>query len=446
MKVKLKSSGYSLTEMMIAASIIGIVALAGTRAVEYFNKQTKRELNKMDNLAEFNLLAKDFLKFAESAGISTAYLNLPIRTSGCSEDGPCIKKLVDNKLVNPDSGEIPSEVSKNACVQFYWDGKGQLDYQAAYPEKNNRKDEIVAIENLNLTSFQNNADIVASWTLKNEKSPPFTMLKLKDKQIVLKYLRGSKFEISRSNNTGNLRHAFFESDESPSEVTKLKGVPFLIYNSILNNHYTIQFASSIISCKENEGECKNLLTKISQNPGSHAELSANSSSDYPNKVFAIQFEAINFDKSPFKELIQNYALPSSCSASTWGKGKQSATEYLFPTKAFSVYEPDSAIADLGGSEAINVIHLSHYYTGVGLSQDLKKGLMVALPIDIVSYQVKRPEGKLGLQLVTNEWHATENIEKVRIANLKGPIHITRKLGTPEIGLWYNPLKKQGETK
>jgi hypothetical protein len=72
--------------------------------------------------------------------------------------------------------------------------------------------------------------------------------------------------------------------------------------------------------------------------------------------------------------------------------------------------------------------------------------MVALPIDIVSYQVKRPEGKKNLQLVTNEWHATESREKVRIANLKGPIHITRKLGTPEIGLWYNPLKKQGETK
>ena len=446
MKYFKNHSGYSLTEIMIAAGIIGIVSLAGMRAFQYFNKETKKELSKMDNLAEFNLLAQDFLKFAESAGISTAYLNLPVKTSGCSATEPCVRKLVNNTLVNPKAGEVPQAITQNACIQFYWDGKGSLDYQLAYPEKPNRKDEIVNIENLNLSSFQNNADIVASWTLKDEKSPPFMLLKLREKQVILKYLRGSKFEISRSSNTNNLRHAFFESDESPETVGQLKGFPFLIYNSILNNHFTIQYAKDIIPCKERASECKTLLGKISQTPATDVELSANSNSKFPDKVFAIHFENINFDKSPFREIKNNYSVPAKCLGSGWGQGKQSPGDYLFPSKAFSVAEPDSSTSDLGGIDPVNVLHLSHYYTGVNLSQDLKKGLMVALPIDIVSYKIKKTKDSKQLQLLTDQWHATENKEKVRISNLKGPLFITRKLGSPEIGLWYNPLKKKGGTK
>lgn len=433
------NSGFSLVEMMVAAGITGILVLGGMRVIEYFTKETKRELGKMDSLSEFNLLTQDFLKFTENAGISTVYLNLPVKTKNCGKDEPCLKKLSGNTYVETAAGDIPSELRDNVCIQFYWDGNGRPESGRAYPEKAKNKDEITEIRPLDTASFQKGNELSVTWTLKDEKSPPIPLLKMRDHQVVLKFLRGEHFGLSKLNNKGKYLHSFYESEESPETVKQLTGYPFLIYNSLLNRHYTIQYAQEIISCKENASRCKSLLPKMSPSEVNNKSLSLESGADFPNKVFAIKFKEINFDTSIFKELKDRYKLPAECLAS-WGKGMQPQENYLFPSRAFSVSQDDSDSADLGGKDPVNVIHLSHYYTSAELSQDVRKGLMVAVPIDIVTFKVQRMGDTKRLQLVSELWHATDIKRKIKINDLKAPFVLARKLGSPELNLWYNPPK------
>lgn len=479
-------AGFSLTEIMVAMGIFSIVLFGAMNAYNFFTRQTSKEFKKMDNISEFNQLTKDLIKFTDGAGISTSYLNLPVKVKGCdydTENGwpkePCLMKVVDGKLVPPKDEEIPSQLK--GCTQFYKDGRGSLVARRAYPGRA-RNDLVNVIEDKNVKPDAS-VELVAAWPLIDENSPPFLMLKSKEGGIYLSMLKGPPSEISRITNTANdnVKHSFFEYnviDPDPAvmannieNVKKLINVPFLIYNTFMTNHYTIQYAADIISCHLDPSACQKLLVQTSRDPNgtgsferdipnpsappatikqsNDAALSADLDTKYPTNVFAVEFKAIDLNEPFFADIFKNQKLPSTC-LSAWDVTKQGASEYFFPSKAYSVFVPGTTLDDIGGTDPLNVLHLSHYYTGLnltGMSGSTAKGVMAAVPIDILTYRTvlsagSTPENK-SVKLVARRWYAggiTEDKDAIRIPVLKNPFMITRRIGSSEMGMWYNPVE------
>jgi prepilin-type N-terminal cleavage/methylation domain-containing protein len=447
LKINIKSNekGFTIVEMMIAAAIMVVVVLGGIAAYNHFRSQTVVEISKMDDISQFNLLTKDLITFSEGAGISTFYLNMPIKTTSCTDDLPCVRQLDNKTFVNP-TGSMPPELSGKDCIQFYKDAEGKLESKMAYPGKPALKDKIWDNPEIDLASMTR--ELYATWVLKDPASPPFLMMKTRDSSVYLSLLR-TKLQKSRQENqaSNNVLYAAFESDSDVDVIKNLKGYPFLIYNSTFISHYTIQFAEDIIDCKNNLEVCKDYTKKIGAVVGLDLNTLNNTNAtnfgpfigaSSTDKVYFIKFSPIDFSQPFFQNIYTGNDLPSDCQTS-WGEGLQPSSQYLFPTKALSVSEVSEEISDLKPAP-INVLHLNHHY-GDKPSGQIEKGIMVALPIDIITFKIEQASENDPKNLVTELWHHTEIKKKTKIYNLKSPFILTRKLGSQELGIWYNPLQR-----
>lgn len=110
------SKGFTLVEMLIASAIMVVVVAGGYQAYNYFNQQTVKEAKKMDQVSEFTALTKDLISFTEGAGISTFYLNMPIKVTSCAENEPCVRKLNGEKFET--ATNLPTNLTSNTCMQF----------------------------------------------------------------------------------------------------------------------------------------------------------------------------------------------------------------------------------------------------------------------------------------------------------------------------------------
>lgn len=432
------NKGFTLVEMVIAAGIMSVVVFGGFQAYQYFNSQTSKEAKKMDDISEFNALTKDLLQFTEGAGISTFYLNLPIKTGSCNDTEPCVRELVGEKFVAP-TGSVPSTLTSNTCMQFYKDAKGKIESKPAYPGKM-YMDKLWEAKPIELALTQ---ELYATWPLKDTSSPPFMMIKNRDSSIFLRQI-SKRSEVSRKlvANHGGLAHSFYTSDSPKEALLKLQGYPFLTYSAIMNNQYLIQYAHEIVSCKDNSARCLNLMKKLptTETDWTDAKLTTEFEATYPDKVYAIEFKPIDFNQPFFKEILDRQALSNDC-LSSWGDGKQPVSGSFFPSSTLSV---SGAITDAPISYDItevpqNQLYLNKYAYERMANQ--KNGAWVALPIDIITFRVEQEGAQAPLQLISQMWHHTEIKKKTKIHNLKAPFTLTRKLGSPEMGIWYNPIKK-----
>ena len=430
----MNSKGFTLVEMMIATGIMTIVVLGGFQAYQYFNSQTIKEAKKMDDLSEFNALTKDLVSFTEGGGISTFYLNQPVKTKNCNDTEPCVRQLVGQNFVAP-TAALPNGLTGNDCMQFYADASGKLEGKKAYPGKITVGEKIWKPKVLELSDAQ---ELYATWILKDETSPPFLMAKTRDASVFLRLLRGPQSTIASQGSHNGLQHAFFDSDASKDVLTTLIGYPFLIYNALYNNQYSIQHAQEIISCKDQRSKCITLMEKIGPLfQTTDAYISSVTGANFPDQVFAVLFKPIDFQVPFFQNIVDRQQLPSTC-LSSWGNGIQSSSDYFFPTKALSVsLDPNELNSEL--SNPLNLFYLSKYAT----KRDMPgvKGIFVAMPIDIVTYKVEAGASSGAYQLISELWHATEIKKKVKIHKLTSPFTIVRRLGSPEMGMWYNPINK-----
>jgi len=429
------NKGFSLVEIMIASAIMLVTIAGGYKAYEYFSNQTSKEAKKLDQVSEFTALTRDLMSFTEGAGISTFYLNLPIKVSGCSVDGPCVKQLDGEKFIDPAS--LPSNLSSLSCIQFYKDAKGYLEYKPAYPGKPQYKDKIWENKTIEIGTTEN---LYTTWTIKDPSSPPYMMIKSRDASVFLKQIRGDA-QVSRTNegNHSGLKHSFFVSDSNISVIKELTGYPFLIYNTTYPNQYMIQEAEEIISCSERRSDCLSFLRKIIPNiEDNNTKIKGGLGIlEFPNKVFAIKFKPLDFQNPFFSEIVTRQNLPSNCK-DQWGDGRQEAGGYFFPSKAFSV-SPDPSEPN----HELNQIPINTLYIGkYAYSRDILNSVAyVALPIDIITFKAEETQTQGIYQLISQMWHPIEIKKRVKIHKLTAPITFSRKLGSQEFGVWYNPIKK-----
>jgi hypothetical protein len=358
-----------------------------------------------------------------------------VKTKNCNDTEPCVRQLVGQNFVAP-TGALPNGLTGNDCMQFFSDASGKLEGKKAYPGKASVAEKIWKPKVLELSDAQ---ELYATWILKDETSPPFLMAKTRDASIFLRLLIHPSSTIEFQSSHSGLQHAFFESDSSKDVVTGLTGYPFLFYNALYNNQYTIQYAQEIISCVDHRADCIALMQK-GQNmaPATDASISTLTGANFPNQVFAVLLRPIDFQAPFFKNIVDRQLLPSTC-LSSWGNGIQSTSDYFFPTKAMSVsLDPDELNSELG-SNPINLFYLPKYV--LKRQMPMVKGIYVALPIDLVTYKVEANATSGVKQLVSELWHHTEIKKKTKIHKLTSPFTIVRKLGSPEMGMWYNPIKK-----
>jgi hypothetical protein len=424
---------------MVAMGIMSVVVFGAFQAYLFFSGQTAKEAKKMDDISEFNALTKDLISFTEGAGISTFYLNLPVKSTGCNDTEPCVRKLNEQTFSTPTSA-LPAGLSANACVQFYKDATGKLDSKPAFIGKP-AADKVWAPRDLELTGDE---ELYATWIIKDETSPPFMMVKSRDSSIFLKYLTGSAVLKSRSGTAGEsthqgLLHSFYESDTAVETMDKLQGYPFLIYNALYSNQYSIRYAEEIVSCRDRRTDCINLIKKLSPTlPTSDAAISLAIGGNFPDKIFAINFREIDFQAPFFKNIFDRQSLPSSC-LSSWGNGVQPASGHYFPSKVLSVsLDPDEIDSEID-KNPVNLVYLGKYI--FKKTNAATKGIYVALPIDIITFKAELATAPSTYQLVSELWHHTEIKKKTKIHKLSAPFTISRKIGSAEMGIWYNPIKK-----
>ncbi len=408
-----------------------VVVAGGFQAFQYFSKQTVTEAKKMDQISEFTALTKDLTNFTEGAGISTFYLNYPIKIKSCENTDkktePCIKELQGENFVTPTN--LPPILSNLTCLQFYKDAKGVLESKLAYPGKKEWKDKIWENRDIELTTSQN---LYATWVIKDQNSPPFLMMKSRDSSLYLRQIKKAQVSLEKKDEHQGLMHSFFISEGDPDEINKLQRYPFLIYNTLYSNQYMIQEAEEIIHCKTRRSECLSFFSKIKFN-------FLGIGSDFPNKVFAIKFSPINFQGDFFKHIVDRQNLPSNCKGE-WGDGKQEPSGYFFPSKIMSVTPDSSDDKNELNQNPVNSLYLGKYAFTRGMDS-LNDTAYVALPIDIITYKAEETATKGVYELVSLMWHPTEIKKRVKIHKLTTPITFTRKLGTQEFGVWYNPIKK-----
>jgi prepilin-type N-terminal cleavage/methylation domain-containing protein len=450
-----RQKGFSLVEMMVAmAIIVGLVA-AGFTAMEYFNKQTKKEFKKLDDIQEFTQLTKDISKFVEGAGVSTAYLNMPIKKECDESTGrPCLRKIGPDPvsggegLLAASSGDYPAVLGGNACVQFYRDSFGKMTEKESFPGINNS---IYKAKTKSFNDFRYEAsekELYATWELKDDSSAPFMLIKRRSTPVVFKLSGHGDLHTGQS---GDSDYTFFYSDSPVQNMQDLIGYPFLVYSTLFLDQYLIKIADDVVSCGENLSKCLSEQKKMKKAGMEQTELaSAGATPIDASKIYIIKFRSIPESDPFFQEVYQKLSIPSGC-LSGWDSTRQSMNMFFFPTKAFSVVQNSgtSSILTYPVNETeIKVESLAHYYGDLSdpekglVSSRVLHGMMNALPIDIVRYKVKTEPTTNKKQLVSELFYALGNKEKVKINELKAPFYFARRLGTQELSLWYNPPKKQ----
>lgn len=435
--------GHSLAELVIASAITIAIAAGGFKAYTYFNTQTKKELTKLSDVQQFNALTKDMLRFAESAGISTLYLNLPVEVRDCEDNKPCLRSL-DESGNWQNNAQIPAAAQGETCLQFFRDSLGRPIHKNAYPpteSKPSSEEMIGTFRNYNITV--KTGETYFTWPLQNEESVPFLLMKVRDVGAHFKLVGTPKFQFDRTNLVSGSTLAAFESPLSADQAKKFIGYPFVFYGSKNQGQFGVYAAHDIISCRDNKASCASKLNS-EMHDGGYVEA------DITNDMFLLDIQPLDMSRPFFSEIYSRLSIPSSCQFQ-WA-GQQSSSEFLFPNGKLSIFNAVNSSANINpdGNKYFHPMLYNKHASIEAAVHDLGiPAYAYALPIDLIRYSVEKHSTKADadrFSLVSELWHLTETKKLVKISHLKAPIWFSRKLGSTELGIWYNFSSTTGVNK
>ena len=398
-------NGFSLLELMIAVSVSSVVVGGAIYYLNSFEKSKAALVKSSENNMNVSSIGANFEQVTERAGVSGAFMHLPIANStqgaSCDDSSPCVRSWdAANKRFSANSAGFPLTYTS---IEFYRDSSGELtDMNYELP-----KDwEYGAVSMRTSESFiwsptAGTQDYYATWPLVDENSKPFPMMVSSGSNdyFTLPSLQGSNVPTNPS----------FIKGTKTNQTDVLINHYFVIYSALNLKHFFIKKISTAIECTS---------SNCIEDPNIKA-------GQFFNKV---KFEALTNGS------LYNF-FPTLNNVNSTNSWKNQNNFLYFPTQSFSLTGQSQA-PDFNPGSNVTPHQIVHFYTAE--SRDL-----TIVPVEFIFFYLKKGAMVKNAQniltqsydLIQRKYKTVDNFtERTLAVSFVGKVYISRKIGTGILNL------------
>jgi len=401
------ANGFSMVELMVAVSLLGIVSLFIAEFGFNFSKN-RGNIQKFVEQSSLGSFGVRVVKLAETADLSSLFIHLPVPSYCSSLSLPCLQKI--DATTSEASAFTNISLTKN--FEFYRDTEGVFSTIKASSQANNATFDANFFINKNLsdtamTATVNQASVV--WPLTSPLSPEFPVFTRSASDISFSF---SNATADSSISADSYVFTTYISGQS-GNLNDLLGAPVVVYNPYYPHQYVVQYLSEIVACADNISLCNKirniqfpLLTTFSIG-SNHVMLKL-------REITAAQY-------SSFAPNLKNYASFSSTSIGDWS--------YMSPTKTPNLKASTSASStDL--SYPISIAKWAHFYD----SNSMNPHDLFIMPVRWSVYFLKDVADKPGYRsLMRRDFNGLKVSPEIpEISFIKGSVMFSRKIGTKNL--------------
>ena len=363
------SKGFSLIEIVFCLLILSILMLAATSGLTQLSTGLANARNSSDKalVQQSGAYLKDLFV---AASPTYHFLHFPVPALSCVPDKPCIRRFdpasarfvpnestpIDGLLTSILSARFPRDVTQ---IQFFRDYNGSLadDRIPSLEDDGNSTTTVFSrlrySKPLDLSSLYADTSATSLYTtfpMVNARSPGFPLLTQKQDFVIL-----SHFAPAGTSTPPGYRIAFFESSSRTFDPNAFKNSLAVVFNVAEPSQYGVQYIREVIKCTDALQRCQTFMRDMNDSMAS-GDLS---------KLVAVELLSLRDAPAPIPAQMASLfpRLPeynsSALSGSNW-PGQSPATQSLFPTERFPIYETPNDFVDL--LPPIDVRRIQHYFT------------------------------------------------------------------------------------
>lgn len=437
-------SGFTLTEMMVALALTGVV-LAG--AFGFLNRVLKHAKIMNYNASidtSFRSFGQQLIFQLQAADAAVHFQRLPIPLSDCDsrdgfiKDGPCLYELLDlpsskdpNKMIKKlRPSTLTNKLAPAQAIEFYADRDSELKTSPAaftisksVASPFNVKG-MTALNPRALLDF-NTRPTYAAWVLKGPQSAAFPMMtrskllnkRKQDMGDVFFTVADESGDSSPPSSIG--RWVLLRANQPAIPLDQLVGSAMVMYNSYDPQQFILQKVKAAKSC--GGSDCDSIAYAIKLDP--HIFRNGN-----PQNFVAFELE-------PLEQL--PVMVPNLSFYGSWWS--QESNRFSFPTELPSFFAPSNPDFVL----PTDVRRLMHFYhTLRDSNQQPYRYRFIGLPIEIMLYSLEKQDNTGKMQMVRRTFPNKMSGAPIRVLNdipSDSAAIFGRKIGTKEISFFiYNP--------
>lgn len=402
-----KQNGFSLVELLITCSLLGIVVFGAMTILQNQKKNEKSLEASSLKVIDISNTGTYFQNIASNAGLSQFFMHLPVKNSNCNDNQPCVRRWDATKRTF--ENKRPSSLAGFQNIEFFKDSSADLQL---LPIQNSNYTagslHLITSEGLNYLPPAGDDNYYATWPLINETSTPFIIM-MKDSSYFFTLMK----ELQKASTTSNpYRPTLLKSKEYIPEDISFKNKVFVTYSALNLKHFYIKQNKSFDSCKG--GACSDVLKSI------NAGFPENTISTQPY----YKFELSSLDTS--SALFRNFPTLSGASKNNIWPGQNGFL--YFPYASFSVINNNGNISDFSPVSDVDIKALSHS----SVTEQL-----ITMPINFAFYRLKKSskKGPKFFDLIEEKYlDVNSKTETVILSDIEGKVYFARKLGSPTLSL------------
>ena len=401
---KNNQNGFSLLELMIAVAVSSVVVGGAIYYLNSFEKSKAAMVKGSENNMNVSTIGAIFEQVTERAGVSGAFMHLPIANSAqgsiCDDTTPCVRSWdATNKRFSANSAGFPLAYKS---IEFYRDSSAELT-DMNYELPTTWTDGPVSMrtsESFIWSPASGTKDFYATWPLVDENSKAFPMM----------VSGGSNdyFTLPSAQGDHDSTHPNFIQGTKGDLTNALKDHYFVIYSGLNLKQYFIKKISTAIEC-----------TTTNCTDG--------------NNISTGHYYKVNFESISNGSLYNFFPVLSNVnSLNTW---QNQNSFFYFPTQSFSL---TGQIDDLNPQANVKPHTVVHFYTKTSQTRDL-----TIVPVEFAFFYLKKGAMVKNAQniltqsydLILRKYKTVDNfIETTLASSFVGKVYISRKIGTGTLNL------------